>query len=221
MNEIFSVSKSFFWRRRHHDNNVASLLKLHSCFLQSSQISLFSLTALVSLKFNKSKNHKNISTFHLFTHVHAGANCVNQNSHLFFSILSFFYIKEWSLTHDILEGQKNCTMSEIFKITEKMNQEKNYLCRNIVIAPKFVITFQTWELFYALSQKRTAKNTPCWKAKQTTSSIVRWRLLFAIFDFGRLDFNRDPLVILLINIQFLSAQHVHKTWLHTKQDECK
>ena len=94
MNETFSVSKSFFWRRRHHDNNVASLLKLHSCFLQSSQISLFSLTALVSLKFNKSKNHKNISTFHLFTHVHAGANCVNQNSHLFFSILSFFYIKE-------------------------------------------------------------------------------------------------------------------------------
>ena len=41
-NETFLVSKSFFWRRRHHDNNGASLLKVH-------RIPLFSLWELWSV----------------------------------------------------------------------------------------------------------------------------------------------------------------------------
>ena len=71
----------------------------------------------------------------------------------------------------------------------------------------------------SLSRKRTCKNTHWWKAKQSTFCIVWWRLIFAIFNFGRLDFDRDPGLILPLNIHFWVAQHVHKTRLHPKQIE--
>ena len=66
-NETFFVSKSFFRRRKHHDNNVVSFLKLHSWFLQSSKISLFRLNSFGQSEVQKSRNHENIFTFRLFT----------------------------------------------------------------------------------------------------------------------------------------------------------
>ena len=64
IDETFFVSKSFFRRRKHHDNNVVSFLKLHSCFLQSSQSPLFGSTSFGQSEVQVEKNHKNTSTFH-------------------------------------------------------------------------------------------------------------------------------------------------------------
>ena len=69
-NETFFVSISFIWRVMSpwkFDNNVASLLKLHSWFLQSSKISLFRLNSFGQSEVQKSRNHENIFTFRLFT----------------------------------------------------------------------------------------------------------------------------------------------------------
>ena len=60
-------------------------------------------------------------------------------------------------------------------------------------------------LYVPLPQKRTIKNAQSSKSKQSTKSdvfIVEWRLLFAISQFWRLKFDRNPLVDYKLNIIF-------------------
>ena len=73
MNETFFGTKSFIWRQWSPSGKMLFSFEiapeLHSCFLQSSQTPLFSLESFgQSLKF-KSKNHKHVFTFCLFTHI--------------------------------------------------------------------------------------------------------------------------------------------------------
>ena len=82
--ETFFVTKSFIWRWGSPYNNNALSFEFLSCFLQSSQISLFSLFSFGQSEVQMSKNHKKSKKyFHFsfvfvwFTHVNAGSNGVN------------------------------------------------------------------------------------------------------------------------------------------------
>ena len=101
MNETFFVTKSFIWRWEAIDNTRLTILFSFEIVL------LFLCLAyktLVSLKFQvkkSRKNHKNISTFRLFTDVigfSAGSNCVNSN---------FEVWTDWIIQQETYKQNKN------------------------------------------------------------------------------------------------------------------
>ena len=68
------------WSMKSPYNNVASLLKLHSCFISPAKFlclayDSFGQSEVQVKKFEK--YHKDIFTFRLFTLLVAGSNCVN------------------------------------------------------------------------------------------------------------------------------------------------
>ena len=120
MNETFFVTKSFIWRWEAIDNTRLTILFSFEIVL------LFLCLAyktLVSLKFQvkkSRKNHKNISTFRLFTHVigfSAGSNCVNSN---------FEVWTDWIIQQETYKQNKNHMQCSESKSLSKDIQHLKY-----------------------------------------------------------------------------------------------
>ena len=119
-NETFLVSKSFIWWREPIDN---TLLKILFSFEILLLFLCLAYKTLVSLKFQvkkSRKNHKNISTFRLFTHVigfSGGSNCVNSN---------FEVWTDWIIQQETYKQNKNHMQCSESKSLSKDIQHLKY-----------------------------------------------------------------------------------------------